>query len=55
MSDMKFTLEQVSMRDELFNALDLLGSLPSSMVLAVGDQVMSGVVAVLKDHEGVVK
>jgi golgi-specific brefeldin A-resistance guanine nucleotide exchange factor 1 len=43
------------MRDQLFIALDVLGSLPSSMVTAVGDQVMSGVISLLKGREYLVK
>ena len=43
------------MRDQLFLALDLLGSLPSAMVIAVGDQVMSGVISLLEGREDLVK
>jgi hypothetical protein len=46
---------QSGMREQLFTALDVLGSLPSTMVIAVGDQVMSGVISLLKGREYLVK
>jgi hypothetical protein len=43
------------MRDQLFLALDVLGTLPSTMVGAVGDQVVTGVVTLLKGREQLIK
>jgi hypothetical protein len=43
------------MREHLFLALDVLGSLPSTILGGVGEQVMTGIVTLLKSQEGLVK
>ena len=42
------------MRDQLYLSLDLLGSLPQSVVISVGEQVMSGVVTLVKSYREVI-
>ena len=43
------------MKDHLFLALDLLGSLPPSILSGVGEQVMTGVISILRSHDGLLR
>jgi brefeldin A-resistance guanine nucleotide exchange factor 1 len=42
------------MRDQLYVSLDLLGSLPQPVVVSVGEQIISGVVTLVKSHRDVI-
>jgi brefeldin A-resistance guanine nucleotide exchange factor 1 len=47
--------EQPALRDQLYLALDVLRSLPSSVLNAVSEQLMAGVAKILEKDSGVVK
>ncbi|MDA4809433.1 hypothetical protein NY486_26670, partial [Enterobacter hormaechei] len=47
--------EQPELRDQLYIALDVLRSLPSSVLNAVAEQLMAGVGKILEKDAGVVK
>ena len=42
------------MKDQLYVSLDLLGSLPQPVVLSVGEQIIAGLVTLVKTHRDVI-
>lgn len=43
------------MKDQLYVSLDLLGSLPQAVVISVGEQIIAGVITLVKSHRDVIK
>ncbi|KAL5533225.1 GEA2 [Sanghuangporus sanghuang] len=44
-----------SLRDQLYVSLDLIGSLPASVATSVGEQIIAGVIELVKSHRNIIR
>ncbi|KAL5490206.1 GEA2 [Sanghuangporus weigelae] len=47
--------DKPSLRDQLYVSLDLIGSLPASVATSVGEQIIAGVVELVKSHRNIIR